>query len=143
MDVRLDALSTQADVKYTRYADDLFFSTVRPNVLQQIEADVGRIISELTVPADLKINTAKTRHSSKRGARRVTGIVLGSDGKTYIGRGLKRKIRALIHQLHSLNAYEQSSLSGMIAFAAGFDPNFVNSLITKYGLPVVRKAQGR
>jgi RNA-directed DNA polymerase len=98
LDVDLHALCEKNRVTYTRYADDLFFSAVQPNTLPQIEKDVAVVISRLKFPTNLKINTAKTRYSSKRGARHVTGIVLGSDGRPHIGRNLKRKIRALVHR---------------------------------------------
>jgi RNA-directed DNA polymerase len=140
MDTRLQALSAREDVTYTRYADDLFFSTSRPDVLRHIEEGVRAIISSLTLPAGLKINLDKTRHSSRRGARRVTGIVLGSDGQPHVGRDLKRKIRALVHRVDRLDPQVRASLAGMIAYASGFDPGFMNSLIAKYGLPVVQRA---
>jgi len=142
MDVLLHALCTKSGVAYSRYADDLFLSSDRPDVLRQIEADVMKLVSELKVPAKLRVNTAKTRHSSKRGARRVTGVVLGSDGCPYVGRAFKRKIRALIHKFDALDNPQRASLAGMIAYATGFDPQFMNSLIDKYGLHVVRKATG-
>jgi len=97
-------------------------------------------MSELKLPAKLTVNLGKTRHSSRKGTRHVTGIVLGSDGRAYIGRKLKRRIRALIHKYSGLDAPTRASLAGMIAYSAGFDPDFVNSLITKYGLPAVRDA---
>jgi len=140
MDAQLEALCARGQVTYTRYADDLFFSTERPNVLRGLENEVTKVISDLTVPGGLQVNDKKTRHSSKRGARRVTGVVLGSDGQPYIGRRFKRKIRALVHKFDSLNGATRASLSGMIAYASGFDPQFVNSLITKYGLNAVQKA---
>ena len=143
LDVSLHALSDTNGVIYTRYADDLFFSTDQPNVLRRIEKDVSEVISKLKLPAKLKVNLSKTRHSSKRGARHVTGIVLGSDGRPYIGRKLKRKIRALIHEYTTLDESARASLAGMIAYSAGFDPDFLNSLIAKYGLPVVRDAMTR
>jgi RNA-directed DNA polymerase len=140
LDVKLFALCGKSHVKYTRYADDMFFSSDRPNILREIEAEVKKIIAELPIPAGLTVNLGKTRHSSKRGARRVTGIVLGSDGCAYIGRALKRKIRALICQFGSLNEGQRASLAGLIAYASGFDPDFKNQLIAKYGLDAVRRA---
>ena len=140
MDTQLEALCTKNQVTYSRYADDLFFSTGQPNVLRDFETEVAKIISKLRIPAALKVNPKKTRHSSRRGARRVTGVVLGSDGQPHIGRKFKRKIRALIHKFYSLDGPTRASLSGMIAYASGFDPQFVNNLITKYGLTVVRDA---
>ena len=142
MDSQLDAMSVGNQVIYTRYADDLFFSANLPGILRPIEEAVAGVISALKVPSGLKINREKTRHSSKRGIRRITGIVLGSDRHAYVGRKLKRRIRALIHKYDSLSDSSQASLAGLIAYVTGFDPQFMNSLITKYGLPKVRKAMG-
>jgi RNA-directed DNA polymerase len=140
MDVALTTLAAKSNVRYTRYADDLFFSTDTKDVLRHVERDVGYVLSELKVPATLKVNATKTRHSSKIGARRVTGIVLGSDGHLYIGRALKREIRALIHRYDSLNDEARRSLRGKISYAVGFDPQFMNALIDKFGLPRVQQA---
>ena len=140
LDVNLHALCENSGVAYTRYADDLFFSTVQREVLFQTEKDVIEIVDKLKIPANLKVNGHKTRHSSKRGSRRVTGIVLGSDGAPHVGRGLKRKIRALIHRFDSLDEPNKASLAGLIAYAIGFEPAFLNRLIDKYGLPMVNKA---
>ena len=129
------------DVSYTRYADDLFFSTRTAGILNSIEAEVTRICRNLRFPASLSLNPAKVRHSSKRGARRVTGVVLGSDERAYVGRRLKRKIRAQIHQMERLSPTERSSLAGLIAYVMGNDPSFINSLINKYGLERVRDAR--
>lgn len=71
----------------------------------------------------------------------MTGIVLGSDGTAYIGRQFKRRIRAMIHKRDLLSTTDRAKLSGLIAYAAGFDPDFLNSLISKYGLDTVKKAQ--
>jgi RNA-directed DNA polymerase len=122
MDVALHALSEKNAVRYSRYADDLFFSTDQPNVLRETERGVSIAIFELKLPMNLKLNASKTRHSSKRGARRVTGIVLGSDGEPHIGRGLKRKIRSLVHRFESLDKSTRASLAGMIAYATRFGP---------------------
>ena len=129
------------DVSYTRYADDLFFSTRTAGILNSLEAEVTRICRNLRFPASLALNPTKVRHSSKRGARRVTGVVLGSDERAYVGRRLKRKIRAQIHQMERLSPTERSSLAGLIAYVMGNDPSFINSLINKYGLERVRNAR--
>jgi RNA-directed DNA polymerase len=129
------------DMVYTRYADDLFFSTHRPDALSALEAEVPKMIGSLSCPANLTVNTAKTRHSSKRGARHVTGLTLGSDGKVYVGRSIKRKIRAQIHQFASLSNHERTALAGLLAYVVGYDPSFINSLITKYGHERVHRAQ--
>lgn len=140
MDVLLTSICEKNQVTYTRYADDLFFSTKAPDVLHRLQREIEVAIGELPVPAHLKINASKTRHSSRRGTRRITGIVLGSDGHAYIGRDLKRKIRALIFNFAALSIESRIKLAGLIAYAKGLDPEFVNSLINKYGLVAVRQA---
>jgi RNA-directed DNA polymerase len=140
LDVSLHALAEAQGAIYTRYADDLFFSTKEPNILRTIEQEVVEVVASLTIPAKLQLNRAKTRHSSKKRARHVTGIILGSDGVPHIGRALKRKIRALIYGYSRLDQNTRASLAGMIAYASGFDPEFINSLIAKYGLAKVRIA---
>jgi RNA-directed DNA polymerase len=140
LDVALFSASRKREVAYTRYADDLFFSAKRPNVLIPFQKEVEEILGNAKVPGSLEVNASKTRHSSKRGARRVTGIVLGSDGQAYIGRALKRRIRALVFTYKLLGSEDRAKLAGLIAYAKSFDPQFVNSLIQKYGLPPVREA---
>lgn len=140
LDSRLEQICFRMDVAYSRYADDMFFSTRHPNLLSQVEEQVFSVVSSLEVPAALSLNVSKTRHSSKRGARRVTGIVLGSDGKPHVGRDLKRRIRAMIHTYSALSAEERATLSGLVSYAVGFDPDFKNSLIAKYGLSAVQRA---
>jgi RNA-directed DNA polymerase len=54
MDTLLQALAAKHGATYTRYADDLFFSTKQPNTLRQIETEAQEIIPRLKVPASLK-----------------------------------------------------------------------------------------
>lgn len=140
MDAQLFDVCGKYEATYTRYADDLFFSTIHRDVLHPLESEVASIVTALKVPAGLSLNVGKTRHSSKKGARRVTGIVLGSDGETYIGRGLKRRIRAMLHKYATLTMDERERLKGLLGYAVGLDPDFKNSLVTKYGLDMVRQA---
>ena len=94
-------------------------SSKRRNVLRRIEAAVPGICAALECPTNLRINPAKTRHASKIGARRVTGLTLGSDGRVYLGRGTKRTIRALIFLFDTLSEEQKASLRGWIAYAKG------------------------
>jgi len=141
MDTQLSEISTKLGVTYSRYADDLFFSAKLPKILATLEPIVSVTVATLTFPRGVSINSGKTRRSSKRGTRRVTGITLGSDGKAYVGRQLKRKIRSMIHRVDAIDPKSRASLAGLIAYASGFDPDFVNSLITKYGHSMVARAR--
>jgi RNA-directed DNA polymerase len=133
LDSLLNTMCEAKNVIYTRYADDLFFSAITPNLLRDVEKETRDIVSKLRVPSNLKFNSLKTRHSSRKSARRVTGITLGSDGKPYLGRDRKREIRTLIHIFDSLSPAIRETLKGKISFAIGIEPAFLNDLILKYG----------
>jgi RNA-directed DNA polymerase len=141
LDVALQGISESQGVRYTRYADDLFFSTNEKDVLSNIEGLVEVTLKSLEVPRNLQLNTGKTRHSSKKGARRVTGIVLGCDGKCHVGRQLKRKVRSQVHKLGTLSPDQRARLAGTITYIMGFEPDFINSLIQKYGYEIATSAR--
>ena len=74
LDTRLDSLAHTNAVTYTRYADDLFFSASKPNVLSTFPPEVKKILERLEMPANLRLNSRKTRHSSKKGRRLVNRV---------------------------------------------------------------------
>lgn len=141
LDATLYNMSFGYGVEYTRYADDLFFSSKKKDVLSAVESGVKKTVSTLSIPNSLKINETKTRHSSKKGARRVTGIVLGSDGKPYVSRATKRYVRSLINNVDDLDQPSKAKLAGLIAYIAGFEPGFINAMVLKYGPDQVEKAR--
>lgn len=141
LDVLLHAIAEQYNLTYTRYADDLFFSTRDRDVLQNVPALVENVLRDLAVPANLRLNHSKTRHLSKRHRRLVTGLVIGSRGEVSIGRARKRYIRRQVHRLPDLTLEERVELRGLLAYARGVEPDFINALILKYGAARVAEAQ--
>ena len=144
LDGHLSAMASSASVEFTRYADDLFFSSKVPHVLPDIEQQVRRILGDLEMPANLQLNQEKTQHFSKRQRRQVTGLVLTPDGRVTVGRHRKRYIRRQIHRLADLTDDERQELAGHIAFLRSIEPTYVNALVLKYDHESVRAAsQGR
>ena len=133
-DLKIEALCAGCGVTYTRYADDLSFSTNELGVLSQLERQVAEICKR-TRPPRLKLNETKTVHASKKGLRRVTGLVLTNDGRVSMGREQKRKIIAGLHRytLGKLNEHEILELGGTISFAKSVEPMFLQRLAKKYG----------
>jgi RNA-directed DNA polymerase len=141
LDVAISALCQSHSVAYTRYADDFFFSSIEKGVLAKVQTEVENLVAALALPKGLRINKIKTRHSSKRTARRVTGIVLGSDELVHVSRQTKRHVRSQIHRLDTLTPKQRASLAGMISYITGFEPDFMNVLIAKYGASQAIKAR--
>jgi RNA-directed DNA polymerase len=121
-------------VRYTRYADDLTFSTRRPNILWKVEQQVSEICRELRFPA-LALNHEKTVYASNAGARRVTGLVLSNDGAVSLGRDKKRALRAEVHHFIQgrLDEQKTTSLRGKLAFVRSVEPGFIAKLAARYG----------
>jgi RNA-directed DNA polymerase len=140
LDEQLTALAAHHDVTYTRYSDDLFFSSNRRDVLGSLVAEVSAIVQARNHPQLLTVNVSKTRHSSRRGRRVVTGIVITPEGGLSLGRKVKRRIRSQIHNLGTLSAPELSSLRGRLAYSRSVEPDFINRLILKFGAARVESA---
>ena len=133
-DVHWAKRAKELAVTYTRYADDLYFSTNEPNILSQVLIEVRDNLNALDWPK-LRINDAKTIFTSKKRRRVVTGLVLSSTNAISIGREKKRHIRSLIHQfiLGKLPERDISYLKGYLSYAGNVEPAFVEALKRKYG----------
>jgi RNA-directed DNA polymerase len=144
MCVRLDEalfLRASPNVTYTRYADDLFFSASKPNLLGAFPTIVQEVLASLPYPVGLKVNAAKTRHSSLKRRRRVTGLILSSQGVISTGRSFKRRVRTLVHRVDELSFRDRAILAGLIAFIRDVEPQFFNRLVIKYGEGAIRAAK--
>ncbi|MBS63438.1 retron St85 family RNA-directed DNA polymerase [Salinisphaera sp.] len=133
-----DALVSKSlpdSVKYTRYADDLFFSTQESNQLSYVERLVRETVHELAYPA-LSFNDNKTVNVSRNSRRSVTGVVLKPDGGLSVGRERKRIARAMCHKLSigRLSADEEAKLRGLLAFISSIEPRFAERLKSKYSI---------
>ena len=119
---------------YTRYADDLTFSTDVPGRLQQVYLYLKQLL-RVSWPF-LQLNASKTVFASKRTNRHVTGLVISNEGRVSLGRNKKRRLKALVHQasIGKLDAETLESLRGWLNFAAFVEPEFLTTLIKKYTL---------
>ena len=119
---------------YSRYADDLYFSTKRPGVLDEIYNDVKKDLENLKSPR-LNINEEKTIFSSKKNKRIVTGLIISSEKKVSIGRTKKRLIKTMVYkfQQDELCTEEISYLRGFLSYIHAVEPTFLKSLRQKFG----------
>jgi len=135
-DCLIQEVCYKKNVIYTRYADDLAFSTNTPNILNDILQDVEDILSKIKYPKNLTLNEDKTVFLSRKHNRTLTGLVISNSGTISIGRNKKRKLRAAVHNamLGRLTAEEVQTLKGQIAFVKGIDRDFAIQLEQKLNL---------
>lgn len=127
LDARLAGLAKAWGWTYTRYADDLTFSSMNESV------DIGRMLTAIrNVVTDegFTVNEEKTKIQRRSQAQEVTGLVVNQRPKA--PRQLIRRIRAILHQArrHGLAAQNREGhenfeawLGGMIAYIAMTDKN--------------------
>jgi len=92
MDRRISGYCGARNIAYTRYADDMTFSSMNANRLVGLYTSVQTIVES----EGFKLNNAKTRYMGPKRRQKVTGLVIG-DGKAGIGRQAERKIRAEVY----------------------------------------------
>jgi retron-type reverse transcriptase len=137
-DCAISEICLRENIVYTRYADDLTFSTKHKNILFELLLIVKETLAIFFGPS-IRINRQKTIFSSKAHNRHVTGITITNDGKLSLGRERKRYIKHLVHQalLNRLDTESRYHLKGLIAYAKHIEPNFFQSLILKYSAELI------
>jgi len=137
-DRRVVGWCSENNIRYTRYADDLTFSTNVKGATSRIEPYIRDVVRNLEHPS-LRFNRKKTTHLSKKNQRRVTGLILTNDGEVSIGRSKKREISSLIHKftIRQLPDDEVCRLQGLLGFSKGVEPKFIFRLNKKYGENVI------
>lgn len=131
------------DVVYTRYADDLTFSTNSRGVLDTIYNHVHALSFIHTEPF-LHVNEKKTLYLSKKSRMTVTGLTLTPQGHISIGRTLKRHLKTMVYlyKEQSLSIEEIETLRGRLAYVHSVEPTFVDSLRVKFGDSVLSSILG-
>ena len=114
IDSRLLALARDTKCMYTRYADDLTFSTnerlfpteIAVNV-HGAEWTVGKRLNKEIERAGFKLNPGKTRMSLRQSRQTVTGLVVNS--KANINQDYYRAARSMCHALFATGSYYRHS----------------------------------
>jgi len=132
LDVRLTGMAKKLDWTYTRYADDITFSSKNP------DPAVGYLLARIRHITDdegFAVNETKTRVLRNHARQMVTGVVvndqLGVDRRTV------RKLRAILHNAKKTGLESQNRdgipnfadwLGGMIAWVEMVNPKHGASL---------------
>jgi RNA-directed DNA polymerase len=135
LDTRLSEIAVECNVNYSRYADDLYFSSSQPGRLYKVCKTVEDIIANTASPR-LTINKRKTFHTSRKRRMAVTGLRITPEAKVSVGRDLKRRIRVLAHKAKNekIGAEDLGWLRGMLAYVSSIEPHFAQKIRSKYQL---------
>ncbi|AIS53815.1 retron St85 family RNA-directed DNA polymerase [Vibrio coralliilyticus] len=127
-------------ITYTRYADDLTFSTNEKDLLHTIINSIQYSLNYF-FSNSLKLNHSKTVFSSRAHNRHVTGITINNHGRLSLGRERKRYIKHLVNQFkyNQLSESDIFHLQGLLSFARHIEPKFIFRLKDKYTNELVQR----
>lgn len=132
-DETFSGLCAQREIIYSRYADDITFSTHHKNILFTLPDEV-RVFLNKNYHNRITLNERKTVFTSRAHNRHITGITLTTQGSLSVGRERKRFISSLIHKytLGLLDLEMSYYLQGLLSFAIYIEPEFRIRMSKKY-----------
>lgn len=123
MDRRLQGLAQALGFAYTRYADDLAFSSDQKEKIGCLLGGVTRIVRE----EGFAVNERKTRVMRRGGRQRVTGVTVNET--LGLSRGERRLLRAQIHRLaHDEEPELRRYVEGRLAYLEMLNPSQAEAL---------------
>lgn len=123
---------------YTRYADDLLFSSTTAFVYNDIAQEVTALL-----PQGLIIKHQKIRYGSCNGSNWNLGLMYNKDREITVGYRNKHAIKNRIHNLFTSKPEEGTpefvvwlrslwELKGVLNYYTFIEPDYFNNLINKY-----------
>ncbi|OVE74483.1 hypothetical protein BVX94_00095 [bacterium B17] len=146
LDVLFSAFARDKDSVYSRYVDDIIFSTNRKGMCDEFLRFLSTTLSGTPSPI-LQVNATKTLVMSRGTRRCVTGMFITPEGGVSIGRTRKRKLRTLLYRYSKhlkgedvLSKEDLNYLKGNLAFVLDVEPDYYNRLVQKYTATMVNSA---
>ncbi len=138
-DKEIYEMCLEKNVNYSRYADDLYFSTNEENKLSSILEYIYKYSFPYEI--NLQINSKKNIFTSKKYKRVITGLTITTDNNITVGRKQKRYIKSLInsYQYGLLDPTKLNYLKGYLNFLSYIEPQYIVLLKNKYGKDIIDK----
>jgi hypothetical protein len=151
LDRKVQGLAKKVNFTYTRYADDLTFSTAKEN-----EKNISKLLyflKKIIEEEGFTIHPEKTHIMRKGSLQKVTGIVVNE--KPNVERNQLRKFRSLLHHIETegwknqtwgKSSYLANAVEGYICYVSMVNPDKGNQfrqqlrrIIEKHGYPAVKQ----
>ena len=132
LDIHLVRLASKCGCTYSRYADDLTFSTNKQDfptsIAKRIDSDghiwePGRELERLIKKSGFEINPIKTRMQYHDSRQEVTGLIVNR--KVNVRSEYRHTVRAMVHSLLNKGSFE-----------------FVNRIVDEKGIVTINKING-
>lgn len=101
-DVRISKLAKKYRLDYTRYVDDLTFSTNDKKFLS-VKSNFFKELKKEIINAGFSINEKKTRIQHRNCRQEVTGVIVNK--KLHVSRDYYKKTRAMAYQLYKSGSF--------------------------------------
>ncbi len=142
-DDRLSAHCLEHGVAYTRYSDDLIFSSENQETLKKLVHKVQAILHE-TNGTTFNLNTKKTKFYKRGNKIKILGTVITPAGIITVDKSMKADIEVLFHfygtdrekYLHTLKSKfddNEEKVFGVLSYINSIDTKYLTKLRKKYG----------
>lgn len=139
LDSYLFNICNNHSIIYTRYADDLYFSSTKPNLLSGVISLLKEYLKSYYIK--LSINEDKNIFTSKKRHQQITGLTLTTMNKLSVGKAKKREIRTLIYKysINDLEADKLQYLKGYLPYLYSIEPLYISNLRNKYSDKIINE----
>ena len=126
-DIEVSKYCESKRLKYTRYADDIYISS-----LTFIDTDILEYIKVHLEKMGFSINMKKTRFMSSKNRKTVTGITITHDKQISVGTDMHNKIKSMVYNKIVKGVGNTEKIMGYLSYIKDIEPLFYNKIITKY-----------
>lgn len=136
LDTRLKGLASKRNITYSRYADDLIFSSNDEVLLKKTKKAIFEIVNN----EGFNINRKKIRFILPDSRKSITGLLI-VEKKVIVPKKVKRKVRAMIHNMIIAADYSNmNKIKGYISYISSIEPGYEKKIV-KYINNLVEKEQ--
>lgn len=120
MDARIAGYCNKHNIVYTRYADDLMFSSDDRDALRHTYGIVKHIVEN----EGFLLNADKTHFAGNKSRKEVLGITI-NDKNCHTPKAMKRNVRAMIHRAVATGDYSDlTRIRGYISYISSIESNY-------------------
>jgi len=124
LDYRIAGYCEKHNISFSRYADDMAFSSDNRNDLKIAYTIIIKIIRD----EGFNINDKKTHFMSPKCRKQVLGLTI-NDNQIKTSKEMKRKVRAIIHKAIATGVYTNNdTIKGYISFIESIEPGYTQKI---------------